>query len=283
MDRVEEVVQYCTKNGLHVILNVHHDGNDDATYSKAWLTPEPADEAAAAEMKIRYRRLWEQIATRFKDYSNLVMFASMNEFHHGYNAPSKAYSTLQNELHQIFVDTVRGTGSNNALRYLVIPGYNTNIGYTISSLKLPEDTVDDQLMVEVHYYDPYTYATDGNETDQWGSDYGGATAADSWGQERYLIEELKKMKTAFIDKNIPVILGEFGAPAKKNSANEKYRTYYLQYVVKYAAEYGMVPVYWDNGTSYKLFSRNTCEVVYPDIVNGMMDALQPGYTVPLPK
>ncbi len=283
MDRVEEVVQYCTKNGLYVILNIHHDGNDNPAGSKSWLTPEPADETAKAEMKLRYQKVWEQIATRFKDYSNLVLFSSMNEFHHGYGNPTTAYTNLQNELHQMFVNTVRATGGNNAQRYLIVPGYNTNIDQTISGLKLPTDSVENHLMVEVHYYDPYQFATDGNETDQWGAKYGGATAADGWGQEDYLIDQLKKMKTAFVDKGIPVIVGEFGAPAKRNSANEKYRTYYLQYVVKYAVEYGFVPIYWDNGTSYKLFDRGTYAVVYPDIVNGMMAALVPGYTIPLPQ
>ena len=283
MDRVEEVVQYCTGNGMHVILNVHHDGNDNPDGSNSWLTPEPTDETAKAEMKARYQKIWSQIATRFKDYSNLVLFSSMNEFHHGHDAPTKDYCKLQNELHQIFVDTVRATGGNNAYRYLVLPGYNTNIDHAISGLVMPNDIVDDQLMVEVHYYDPYTFAADGNETDQWGSDFGGATAVDKWGQEKYLIDQLKKMKTSFVDKGIPVLIGEFGAPAKKDPANEKYRTYYLQYVVKYAVEYGLVPVFWDNGTSYKLFDRNTYEVANTDIVNGMMAALEPGYTIPLPK
>lgn len=277
MDRVEEVVRYCTDNELYVILNVHHDGGEGGN---SWLTPIPSDET---KMKERYRKVWEQIAARFKDYSNLVMFSSMNEYHYGYDAPKKAYCTLQNELHQIFVDTVRKSGGNNGQRYLVIPGYNTHVDHTISELKLPTDSVEDHLMVEVHYYDPYTFGTDGNETDQWGSDFGGATAADSWGQEKYLISQLKKLKTAFTDKGVPVVIGEFGAPAKKDPANEKYRTYYLQYVVKYAVEYGLVPVYWDNGSAYRLFDRNTCAVVYPDIVNGMMAALTPGYEIPLPK
>lgn len=276
MDRVEEVVQYCTKNGLHVILNVHHDGNDS---DGSWLSPEPSD---AAVMKARYQRVWEQIAKRFKDYSSLVIFSSMNEYHHGYNAPPTSYYTLQNELHQIFVDTVRQSGGYNGNRYLILPGYNTNIDQTIEGLKLPTDSCADHLMVEVHYYDPYTFAADGNETDQWGSDYSSATATDSWGQEEYLISQLKKMKTNFVDKGIPVVIGEFGAPAKTDSANEKYRTYYLQYVVKYATEYGLVPVYWDNGSSYKLFDRNSGATVYPDIVNGMMAALVDGYEIPIP-
>ena len=288
MNRVEEVVQYCTRNGMHVILNVHHDGNDDPagsddngnpTGSNSWLTPDPADEAAKAEMKVRYQKVWMQIATRFKDYSNLVLFSSMNEFHHTYDEPPETYFKLQNELHQIFVDTVRGTGGNNDSRYLIIPGYNTNIDYTISGLKMPTDTVGNHLMVEVHYYSPIGYAE--GETTEWGSDYGGATNADNWGQEEYLKNEFRKMKTNFVDKNIPVILGEFGAISKA-ADKEKYRLYYLQYVVKYSSECGLVPVFWDNGKSFQLFDRNTYEVTYPDIVNGMMNALEPGYSIPLP-
>lgn len=289
MDRVEEVVQYCTKNGMYVILNVHHDGNDNPagvdkdgkpTGSNSWLTPELKDETAKTEMKDRYQKIWTQIATRFKDYSNLVLFSSMNEFHHGYGTPTTAYFNIQNELHQIFVDTVRGTGGNNAYRYLVLPGYNTNIDHAISGLVMPKDTVDDQLMVEVHYYSPIDYAE--GSTPEWGSDYGGATNVDNWGQEKYLINEFKKMKTNYVDKNIPVILGEFGAMAK-DADKEKYRLYYLQYVVKYAKENGLLPIFWDNGNNFKLFDRNTYEIAYPDLVNGMMAALEPGYTIPLPK
>ena len=300
MNRIEEVVRYCTRNGMHVILNVHHDGNDDPagsdengnpTGSNSWLTPDPADEAAKAEMKVRYQKIWTQIATRFKDYSNLVLFSSMNEFHHRYDAPSDAYYNLQNELHQIFVDTVRGTGGNNARRYLILPGYNTNIDQAISGLKLPTDTIEKHLMVEVHYYDPYTFSTENHTTDQWGYDYAGAEVPDRREdgyeerklQEKYLISQMQKMKTNFVEKGIPVVIGEFGAEARKDSVNEKFRRYYLQYVVKYATEYGLVPVYWDDGTNYQLINRNTYEIAKPDLVNGMMDALKPGYSIPLPQ
>ncbi len=291
MNRVEEVVQYCTGNGLHVILNVHHDGADEPDSMKSWLTPEPKDEAAKAEMKDRYQKVWTQIATRFKDYSNLVMFSSMNEFHHGYVTPTSSYYTLQNELHQIFVDTVRGTGGNNASRYLILPGYNTNIDYAIAGLKMPTDKIAKHLMVEVHYYDPYTFSTENHTTEQWGYDYAGATVPDKREdgyeerklQEKYVVSQLEKMKTNYVDKGIPVVIGEFGAENRKDPANEKYRRYWLQYVVKYAVENGLVPVYWDDGSNYELISRSTCEVTHPDLVNGMMDALEPGYEIPLPQ
>ena len=282
MNRVEEVVQYCTANGLYVLLNVHHDGNDDPKDSNSWLSPEPSD---AAAMKERYQRIWEQIADRFKDYSNLLLFESMNEFHHGYSTtPPASYYQIQNELHQIFVNTVRKSGGNNANRYLIIPGYNTNIENTIDGLELPTDSCKDHLMVEVHYYDPFNFAGDDHTIEQWGTDFSSADKSLSSGraQEKYLIEQLEKMKSNYIDKKIPVVIGEFGATERKDPNNEKYRIYYLQYMVKYCTEYGLIPIYWDNGYDFRLFNRNTYEVVYPNVVDDMLAAMKSGYEIPIP-
>ena len=64
MDRVNEVVDYAIDNGMYVILNVHH---DDYT----WLNPSKADES---KVKARLTKIWEQIASRFKDYDEHLLF-----------------------------------------------------------------------------------------------------------------------------------------------------------------------------------------------------------------
>ncbi len=82
----------------------------------------------------------QQIASHFKDHGSDLIFESMNEIHDGYDAPDPVYYDIINNLNQKFVDTVRATGGNNAERSLVVPGYNTNIDYTLAGFTLPTDT-----------------------------------------------------------------------------------------------------------------------------------------------
>ena len=57
------------------------------------------------------------------------------------------------------------------------------------------------------------------------------------------------MKSAFIDKGIPVYIGEMGCVHRSDARAEAFRLYYLEYVCKAAKDYGMAPFYWDNGGS----------------------------------
>ena len=101
---------------------------------------------------------------RFKDYDEHLIFESMNEvFDNTYGEPNPAGYQNINAYNQIFVDTVRKTGSNNEKRWLLIPGWNTNIGHTAGDkgFAVPTDSLctadGNRLMISVHYYDPYNF------------------------------------------------------------------------------------------------------------------------------
>ncbi len=265
--RVKEVVDYCIKNDMYAIINIHHDGNDTDI---AWLECEPEDEDAMVD---KFAKVWTQIAEYFADYGDHLMFAGMNEFHHGYNTPSTAYCDLTDRLNQTFVDTVRATGGYNASRYLIFQAYNTNITYGYNYLEIPEDTIEDHLIVEVHFYDPWNFAGSGNG--DWGQ-YG--TETDSWGQEDWVDEAFYMMWERFIDDaNVPVIVGEYGC-TKLSSDKSDYRRYYIEYVTKAMKEYGILPIIWDNGydgtsgEGFALFSRVNYSVLHQDIVDAIMRA-----------
>ena len=70
-------------------------------------------------------------------YGEHLIFESMNEVMVDYGTPKPEYLTQINELNQAFVDTVRASGGNNATRCLVVPGYNTNIDYTVAGFTRP--------------------------------------------------------------------------------------------------------------------------------------------------
>ncbi len=67
LNRVQEVVDYGLQAGMYVIINAHHD---------SWYTPNDEHLPKARE---RMSRLWVQIAERFKEYDQRLLFESMNE------------------------------------------------------------------------------------------------------------------------------------------------------------------------------------------------------------
>lgn len=259
--RVKEVVDYCYKNNMYVILNIHWDGGwleNNPTYAK--------QEVVNAEQKA----LWQQIATYFRDYDEHLLFAGTNEVHASTDPVAENFA-VQMSYNQTFVNAVRSTGGRNHYRNLVVQAYNTNINYAVSNLTVSNDSVANRLFVEVHYYDPYDFC--GLETDAswatakslWGINYNQYGTISSWGQEDYVVSQFQKMKTNFFDKGYPVILGEFGAIRRSSLTGDALthhlasRAHYYQYVSQQAKTYGLIPFAWDNGytgnNTMALFNR----------------------------
>ena len=281
-ERVEEVVGYARSAGLYCVINLHHDGADGFKGTQ-WLTLKDAagntTEANDAAVRARFVAVWTQIAKHFSGYGEELLFESMNEVHDGYGTPNPRHFAFINELNQQFVNVVRSSGGNNAKRHLIVPGYNTNIDHTIEGFKLPADPVPNRLILSVHYYDPYLFALEG-KTHAWGS---ASPGRDSWGQEDFVVAQFDKLKSTFIDRGVPVLLGEYGATHQADF--DDYRRYYVEYVTKAAVDRGIVPVYWDNGASgsggekFGLIDRRTNSVSYPDLMEAMRRAAASSYSL----
>ena len=249
LNRVAEIVGYAEKAKLHAIINMHHDGAD----SKYWLS---IKEAASSEekntsIKNQLKSMWTQIATKFKDKGEFLIFESMNEIHDGgwgwgdnLKDNGKQYAIL-NEWNQVFVDAVREVGGENVNRFLGIPGYCTNADLTLKHMELPEDKVEGRLMVAVHFYDPHEYTLTGKYS-EWG--YTAASGKkESWGDEDNVRNVFGQLREKYVDQGIPVYIGEMGCVHRNNARAESFRKYYLEYVCKAARSFGMAPFYWDNG------------------------------------
>ena len=274
--RVKEVVDYAVGNDMYAIINIHHDGADT---NISWLTPEPSDEAAMLD---QFAKLWEQIAAYFEGYDEHLLFAGMNELHHGYNNPPASYLEITDKLNQKFVDTVRASGGNNEKRILIVQAYNTN-GEQALKMTVPTDTAKDKLMVEFHFYDPWNFA--GSGMGDWGKT---GVNTDGWGQEDWVDTLFGKIKAQFVDNGIPAVLGEYGATVNKDGYSN-FRCYYITYVTKSAKSHGIIPIYWDNGydgtsgEGFAIFDRNTNSKLHEDIHKGMMGAAYDAdYDIPLP-
>ncbi len=293
LDRVEEVVQYCYSEDLYVIINVHGDGYN--TVNGGWFLCNGDDQEYICE---KYEALWKQIAERFKDYDEKLIFESMNEeFDNTYGDPNPDYYANINKYNQIFVDTVRASGANNTHRYILMPGWNTNIDYTVGDygFVMPTDenctAGENRMMLSVHYYDPWDYCGEENiKTYLWGTkgqasiDAGvSSTGMGKWGQEDYLDGQFQKLYDNYVSKNIPVIIGEYGC-IDKSTANASFageiqsnRVYYNGYVAGKAASMGIVPVYWDNGVNstygFGVFDRSTYEQTQPEIISAIIEGV----------
>jgi len=279
--RVKEVVQYCVDNNMYVIVNIHWDGG--------WLENN-CTEAQKVANNAKQKAFWEQIATSLRGFDEHLIFASANEP----NVENATQMAVLNSYHQTFIDAVRSTGGKNAHRTLVVQGPSTDIDKTNKlMLTLPTDNVANRMMVEVHYYTPWNFC--GMEKDEtwgkmfyyWGANYHSTTDAAhnaTWGEEADLDKLFKSMKMQFVDKGIPVVLGEFGAIRRSNLTGSDLtlhldsRAFFLKTVVKQAKANGLLPFYWDAGNlgvnTMSLFDRTKNTVYDSQALTALLDGLK---------
>lgn len=263
MARVSEVVKMAIDSDLYVMLNVHWDGG--------WLQPTYKHQPKASA---KHRKFWKQIATNFKDYDHRLLFAGTNEVmvDGDYGPPKPEYAEVQNSYNQLFVSTVRATGGKNRDRMLVVQGFNTDIDHTLKhNTILPVDTVKDRLMMEVHFYSPYHFVlNEKSQIWQWGAKATDPKATDTWGNEDFVDTQFKRVKNAFVDKGVPVILGEYCTFIKPNFPGMRpYALAWEGYVTKTAHQNGMIPMYWDTEA---LFHRATGKPRDPERIKVLIDA-----------
>lgn len=254
MDRVEEVVRYARKAGMYVIINDHWDGG--------WYGMFGSESAETRALAMEaYKGMWQQIAERFRDYSDYLIFESANEELGGrFDENSPLYCSdsvvtyltddeqyaLTNEINQTFVDVVRATGGNNATRFLLIAGYSTDINQTCDDrFQMPKDTADSKLMVSVHYYDPWSYcgASSAASATKWGkvSDY------------EYMDQQLAKM-TKFTEAGYGVVIGEYGALPCSDGLKDNTLAYHTAFLDA-CTKYNLTNCLWDCSGLYKRVSQ----------------------------
>ena len=246
--RVKEVVDYCYKNDMYVILNIHHDTKSSASASGAGYYPRSSAYSSSEKF---VTSVWSQVAEYFKDYDYHLIFETLNEprligtgyewWFNKWSIPSEVKDAIDciNKLNQKAVDTIRATGSNNRGRLIMCPGYDASIdGATVSGFKLPTDISGNKnrIAVSVHAYSPYNFAMNIDTSK-------GATSTYSSSIKEELQSLFSTLKSNFRDKGIPVVIGEFGSTDKNNTAERvKWATDYTALAKK-----NNIPcVLWDN-------------------------------------
>lgn len=244
LNRVREIVDYCLKDDLYAVVNIHH--FDEFIIRRNTLE----------DCSMIFTNLWTQLASYFNNYSEKLIFEGYNEYLGGKQFDKSGILrelrrdqgyTLTNEMNKAFVNAVRSTGKNNAKRVLIISGYWTNIDLTTAKdFLIPEDSAENRLMVSVHYVDNSMY---------WSRQIGGS----QW--VKYIDSQCALLDKAFTSKGIPVFLGETTAnyPADRLTGNLYPKSHEcLEYVLTKLLDHGFVPVIWDTHNDHSFYDRNAC-------------------------
>ncbi len=273
IDRVKQVVDWIIENDMYAIINIHWDGGWINNYNDSGMSFSKTYD----ECMEKYTTMWETLSYEFGGYGDYLMFESLNEEGcwddvwnrwGGTSGKSEAYGLL-NGINQKFVDIVRASGGNNAKRHLLIAGYATDVDLTCDSMfKMPSDSAG-RCAVSVHYYTPSTFCILTEDAD-WGK------ASSTWGsasEVKALEKYFDKLKTTFVDKGIPVIIGEYGCP-QDNKELESIRKF-ISTVSTEAIERGICPVLWDtfdkNNPTKCFYNRKTCKMNDSVIAQNFLD------------
>jgi len=257
MNRVKEVIGYCVNKDMYVLLNIHWDGG--------WLEKN-CTIAKQDSVNAKQKAFWEQIATAMRDFNEHLMFASANEP----NTSNSEEMSVLLSYHQTFVNAVRSTGGRNTYRVLVIQGATELFGVD----DFPTDPTPNRMMYESHNYTPFQFCAL-EEDASWGKMYyywgiGNHSTIEpernaEWGEEDEQIKSFQMLQTNFLDKGIPVLLGEYGAYRRGNSEHvpkdlEKHNAsvdYWITFITHQATSRNIIPFFWDTGA---IFNRTNATV-----------------------
>jgi len=282
LSRVKEVVDYCVDQDMYAIINIHW---DDGWLQEHCGTSYMSEEEIS-QLEDKVGDIWTQLAETFRDYDEHLLFACCNEP----DVKTANQMTILARYEQRFVDVVRASGGNNEYRCLVVQGPSTDMPLTLELMKMPNDKTPDSMILEVHFYAPWSFTKeldesaaswleDGLATMFWGEAYRQYGSYDKDWQEDKFLSLYKQMKERFVDSGIPVIVGEFGCanrkgyPEELQQAYQESRKYYHRFIVENLKNYGMAPFLWDIG---QFVSRTDGSILDDDIVSSVLEGAAAG-------
>ena len=245
---LKEIVNSIINLNMYCILSIHHS-------SEFWMIE--------GEMaKSIYADFWKKISNEFIDYNEHLAFESMNEL-------DFIYFTLLDTT-QVFVDTIRNSEGFNKERLLIISELSTEVELNnFYEYILPIDPVN-KLAISLHYYFPSESLDEYDITPIYWYDNTGypyrSIPIIGWGIDddyKELMEKFDNLKKFFIDKGIPVIIGEVGIlTSYKNSINSIRQFLYSLFSISYEID-GIMPCLWDSSLKYSeniyYYNRETDE------------------------
>jgi endoglucanase len=209
---------------LAVVLDMHEFhamAEDPAGRKEAWLA------------------FWRQIAARFKDAPDEVVFELLNE------PFGKLTPELWNEYLKEGLAVVRAT---NPTRVVVLGGGRWNSIDGLQSLVLPDD--DRNLIATVHYYTPMEFTHQGAPWNEETKDMSGVAWTGTDQERRRIDQDFARAQQWASAHDRPVLLGEFGA---YDRAPMDSRARYTAAVARAAEKLGWSWAYWQFDSDFVVY------------------------------
>jgi len=224
-ETVDWAIENSLENGLYVVINFHH-------YEPLYEAPE--------EEKERFLALWEQVSERYRGYPDSLLFEILNEPHG--NLTAEKWNSLLKEAHQVIRD-------QHPERTLIVGTAEYGGVGGLNKLELPPD--DDNIILTVHYYNPFHFTHQGAG---WvdGSDEWSGTEWNNTKEERTEVKEDLEAVISYSEKhNLPVYMGEFGAYSK---APMDSRVRWTNYCARLFEERGFSWAYWEFCSGFGIYN-----------------------------
>ena len=233
MDRVEEVIDWGLERELYITLNAHHED---------WLKEDYGNDT----LRARFDSIWVQVADRFADKSDSLLFEIINE-------PFGMTVAEVDDLNQRVLSIIR---RSNPDRMVVFGGNAYSNVDELLAAAVPDD---ENLIAYFHAYDPYSFAGEARGT--WGTDEDYAALA----------ERFARVATWSDSTGVPIYLSEFGAvlQADYNSRMRFYAAY-----TENAVRHGFAFAVWDDGGMFRILDRDslTWPPVKDVLINTYLDS-----------
>ncbi|MGD9154161.1 MAG: cellulase family glycosylhydrolase [Bacillota bacterium] len=256
LDRVEQIANYAFDNNMYVIINVHHDNS--------WARPTYAD---LPTVKTKLTAIWTQVANRFKNYGDYLIFETLNEPRLEGSPEEWTGGTAEgrdcvNQENLAAVNAIRATGGNNATRFLMCPTYAAaTYQSTLDAYVVPNN--DSRVIVSLHSYAPYTFAMQYPGVSSWGTDADKAS----------LNAEFDMLYNKFVKNGRAVVIGESGTTNKNNTS---VRVAHAEYYYRALKARQITGIWWDNnesavgGENFGIFNRSALTWYFPEIANAVI-------------
>ncbi len=253
MDTIRSVVDHVLKNKMLPIVNIHHydDFNDNPDGSH----------------RTRFLAIWKQIAAEFQDYPDSLIFEFLNEPHQTMDAAH------WNAIFKQVLDTVRLT---NPTRICMVgpPDWNN-----VNSVDKLVWTADTNMILTVHYYNPFQFTHQGaswvgDQSQNWLGTTWDSTSA----QRQAVINDFEKVRNFSETNNVPVHVGEFGA---YSAADKDSRARWTAYCARTFESFGFSWSYWEYQAGFGVWDP-VSQIWRNYLLNALTEGIDPNSIPPNP-
>lgn len=241
--RVDQFIDRAEKEGLNVVLNIHH------FYD---LDKDPAGQLD------RFVGIWKQLGEHYKNRGSFLYFELDNEPH----------DQLSETWNEVLVEGLKAVRASNPTRPIIIGPPFWNGIWALSKLQVPNDP---NIIVTVHMYNPHPFTHQGAS---WADEKVRSIKDMSWGTAEdveALNAEMDKAAAWGKEHNRPIYLGEFGA---YSAAPQESRVRWTSAVARAAEERGMSWAYWEFAAGFGIYDLGN-QSWHKDLLQALLPNAEP--------